>query len=130
MPARLSLQNSEDGVFEVQGLRSYSSYRDLGITKATNEAILAHIIRAENAVTESSERHYHVLEDQFVYVLKGSAEMLFEDGQQYRFEAGCCYYQPPEIKHTFLSCSKDFMALEACLPPKFETVTTKQCSSN
>ena len=74
------MQNSEDGVFKVQGLRSYSSYRDLGITKATNGAILAHIIRAENAVTESNERHYHVSEDQFVYVLKGSAEMLFEDG--------------------------------------------------
>ena len=51
MPARLSVQNSEDGVFEHQGLRSYFSYRDLGITKATNGAILAHIIRAENAVT-------------------------------------------------------------------------------
>jgi 2-keto-4-pentenoate hydratase len=64
-----------------QGLRSYFSYRDLGITKATNGAILAHIMRAENAETEPSERHYHVLEAQFVFVLKGSAEMLFEDGQ-------------------------------------------------
>ena len=124
VPARISIQNAEDGVFEIQGLRNYFSYRDLGITKATNGAILAHIIRAEHAVTEPSDRHYHVLDDQFVYVLKGSAEMLFEDGQQCRFEADSCYYQPSEIKHTFLSCSEDFMALEVCLPAKFETITT------
>ena len=42
--------------------------------------------------------------------------MLFEDGQLYRFEADSYCYSLSEIKHTFLPCSEDFMALEVCLP--------------
>ena len=117
-----SMQTAEDGIFETQGLRSYLSYRDLGIAKATNGAILAHLIKAEYALTESSEEHYHILNDQFVYVLKGWSKVRFEDDEEHIMDAGTCFYQPSEIRHTFLACSEDFLALEVCLPADFETV--------
>ena len=122
LPQHFSMQTAEEGVFETQGLRSYLSYRDLGIAKATNGAMLAHLIRAEYALAEGSGQHYHILDDQFVYVLKGWADVRFGDGESQRMEAETCFYQPSEIRHTFVACSEDFLALEVCLPAEFETI--------
>lgn len=123
LPQHFSMQTAEEGVFEVQGLRNYLRYRDLGIAEETKGAILAHIIRAEGgAYSGSGEWHYHILDDQFVYVLQGWADVQFEGQKPLRVEAGTCFYQPSEIKHAFLACSGDFEALEVCLPAEFETV--------
>lgn len=117
-----SIQKAADGVFETQGLRDYLSYRDLEISKVTNGDILAHIIRAEGGAYEGSgEWHYHILDDQFVYVLQGWADVQFEGQDPVRVKAGTCFYQPSEIRHAFLACSADFEALEVCLPADFET---------
>ncbi|NQW00282.1 MAG: cupin domain-containing protein [Rhodospirillales bacterium] len=124
LPQAFSMQTAEQGDFAVQGLRTYLSYRDLGIVDATGGAILAHIIRAEGgAYAGSGEWHFHVLNDQFVYVLQGWAEVQFEGEKPIRVDAGTCFYQPSEIRHAFLACSADFQALEVCLPAEFETVT-------
>jgi quercetin dioxygenase-like cupin family protein len=119
------MQTAEQASFEVKGLRSYLSYRDLGILKETKGAILAHIIRAEEGAYEGSgEWHYHILDDQFVYVLQGWAKVQFEKQKPIRAKAGTCFYQPSEIKHAFLACSEDFEALEVCLPAEFKTIST------
>ena len=118
-----SMQAAEQGIFEIKGLRAYLSYRDLGIEKETNGSIRAHIIRAEGGAYQGSgEWHYHILDDQFVYVLQGWADVQFEEQEPVRVKAGTCFYQPSEIKHAFLACSKDFEALEVCLPAEFETI--------
>jgi len=124
LPQYFSNQPSEDGVFERQGLRSYFSYRDLGIAEATGGAVLAHVIRAEEELSEPGDQHYHVLDDQFVYIIQGWAEVQFEGPQPIRVDAETCFYQPSEIRHAFLACSSDFQALEVCLPADFETHTT------
>ncbi len=121
LPQYFSVQSAQDGVFKTQGLRSYLSYRDLGIADVTKGAILAHVIRAEEALSVPGEQHYHVLDDQFVYVLQGWADVQFEGQAPVRVDAGTCFYQPSEIKHAFLGCSADFEALEVCLPADFET---------
>ncbi len=55
------------------GLRSYAKYRDLGIAAATNGLAVAHVIKmippCDPAVV--SKRHYHDVEFQMIYVLKG-----------------------------------------------------------
>ena len=115
---------SEQSRFEVKGLRSYLSYRDLGIAKETKGAILAQIIRAEEGAYQGSgDWHYHILDDQFVYVLKGWAKIQFQEQTPISVKAGTCFYQPSEIKHAFLACSEDFEALEVCLPAEFETIS-------
>jgi quercetin dioxygenase-like cupin family protein len=125
LPQSFSMQTVEQGSFEVKGLRDYLSYRDLGIAKVTNGAILAHIIRAEGGAYQGrGERHYHILDDQFVYVLQGWANVQFEGLEPIRVKSGTCFYQPSEIKHAFLACSEDFEALEVCLPAEFETISS------
>src|ERR1700730_18509418 len=59
--------------FRADGLRSYAKYRDLGMTKATNGLLQAHVIRlvppCDPAVV--SKRHFHDVDVQMIYVLKG-----------------------------------------------------------
>ena len=125
LPQPFSMQTAEQGTYEVKGLRDYLSYRDLEIAKETNGAILAHIIRAEGGAYQGAgEWHYHILGDQFVYVLQGWANVQFEEQEPVCVKAGTCFYQPSKIKHAFLACSKDFEALEVCLPADFETISS------
>jgi hypothetical protein len=55
------------------GLRRYAKYRDLGIAQATNGMVRAHVIRFVPPCRpeEVSKRHYHDVDFQMVYVLKG-----------------------------------------------------------
>jgi hypothetical protein len=55
------------------GLRAYANYRDLGIAQATNGMVRAHVIRfiPPCRPEEVSKRHYHDVEFQMIYVLKG-----------------------------------------------------------
>ena len=55
------------------GLRRYAKYRDLGIARATNGMVRAHVIRFVPPCRpeEVSKRHYHDIDFQMVYVLKG-----------------------------------------------------------
>src|SRR5262249_45971203 len=55
------------------GLRAYANYRDLGIAQATNGLVRAHVIRfiPPCRPEEVSKRHYHDVEFQMIYVLKG-----------------------------------------------------------
>jgi hypothetical protein len=55
------------------GLRRYAKYRDLGIARATNGMVRAHVIRfiPPCRPEEVSKRHYHDVDFQMIYVLKG-----------------------------------------------------------
>lgn len=56
-----------------QGLRRYAHYRDLGIAGATGGMVRAHVIKMIPPCdpAEVSKRHFHDVEFQMVYVLKG-----------------------------------------------------------
>ena len=58
--------------FEV-GLRSYAAYRDLGISVASGGMVQAHVIRFVPPCRpqDVSKLHYHEVDFQMVYVLKG-----------------------------------------------------------
>ena len=109
------------------GLRPYSAYRDLGIAPATGGMVQAHVIRMTNRSTRSDVAipHYHDVEFQMVYVLKGSFTSEFEGQGVHTFHAGSCWIQPPKIKHTVRGYSDDCELLEIVLPANFETVTLK-----
>src|SRR5512141_2654500 len=63
-----------------QGLRSYAKYRDLGIAPATGGMVQAHVIRMIPPFRpeEVSTPHYHDVDFQMVYVLKGWMTTEFE----------------------------------------------------
>jgi mannose-6-phosphate isomerase-like protein (cupin superfamily) len=107
------------------GLRTYAKYRDLGIARATTGMVQAHVIRFNPPFRpeEVSTPHYHDVEFQMVYVLKGWFESEFEGQGRIRMEAGSCWIQPPKIKHTVTGYSDDCEVLEIVMPADFETVT-------
>jgi len=107
-----------------QGLRSYAKYRDLGIAPATGGMVQAHVIRMIPPFRpeEVSTPHYHDVDFQMVYVLKGWMTTEFEGEGTHTFHAGSCWIQPPKIKHTVVGYSDDCELLEIVLPADFETV--------
>jgi Cupin domain len=108
-----------------QGLRTYAKYRDLGIAPATGGMVQAHVIKfipPFNA-EEVSTPHFHEVDFQMIYVLKGWITSEFEGEGVHTFYAGSCWIQPPRIKHTVLDYSDDCEVLEIVLPADFETVT-------
>lgn len=113
-----------DGDFDA-GLRPYSAYRDLGLAPATNGKVQAHVIRMTKPYTHEAagSTHYHDVEFQMVYVLKGWFRTEFEGEGVHTFHAGSCWIQPPKIKHTVRGYSEDCELLEIVLPADFDTVT-------
>ena len=107
------------------GLRSYAKYRDLGMSKATNGMVQAHVIRMIPPCDpkEVSKRHYHDVDLQMVYVLRGWIKSEFEGEGEITMREGSCWLQPPRIKHSVLDYSDDCEVLEIILPADFETVT-------
>ena len=108
-----------------QGLRSYAKYRDLGIAPATGGMVRAHVIRMlpPYKAEDVSTPHYHDVDFQMVYVLKGWYKTEFEGEGVHTFYAGSCWLQPPKIKHSVLGYSDDCELLEIVLPAECEPVT-------
>jgi quercetin dioxygenase-like cupin family protein len=107
------------------GLRPYSAYRDLGLSPATGGKVQAHVIRMTKPfdADKVSIPHYHDVEFQMVYVLKGWFSSQFDGHGTHTFRAGSCWIQPPKIKHTVMGYSDDCELLEIILPAEFDTVT-------
>ena len=110
------------------GLRAYSAYRDLGLAPATGGMVQAHVIRMTKPFEDSEVAipHYHDVEFQMVYVLKGWFRGEFEGEGVHTFQAGSCWIQPPRIKHTVRGYSDDCELLEIVLPADFKTVTLEK----
>ncbi len=110
------------------GLRAYSAYRDLGLAPATGGMVQAHVIRMTKPFDggEVAIPHYHDVDFQMVYVLKGWFKSEFEGEGVHTFSAGSCWIQPPKIKHTVRGYSDDCELLEIVLPADFKTVTLEK----
>src|SRR6516164_9396100 len=109
--------------FRADGLRSYARYRDLGMSKATNGLLQAHVIRLVPPCNLKvvSKRHYHDVDLQMIYVLKGWIKGEY-DGEVVTMHEGAAWLQPPRIKHSVLDYSDDCELLEIITPADFETV--------
>jgi uncharacterized RmlC-like cupin family protein len=107
-----------------QGLRRYAQYRDLGIAAATNGMVRAHVIKMVPPCdpAEVSKRHFHEVDFQMVYVLKGWVKGEYEGAGVVTMREGSCWLQPPKIKHAVLDYSDDCELLEIIMPADFETV--------
>lgn len=120
------VNRARDNPFKDGGLRVYRAYRDLGVAGATEGAVHAHIIRTTAPCPEGgSGLHYHDLEFQMVFMLKGRSRVWFEGHGEVEFEAGDSWIQPPRIKHNVLWYSDDFEVLEITLPAEYETVAVE-----
>ena len=112
--------HARDAAF-ARGLRSFFEYRDLGIKRATDGRVEAHVIRAVPGATFAGEPHLHRTTFQLVYVLKGWIEFEYEGHGIVRLETGSCVHQPPGIRHREVAHSDDVEMLEIVMPADFET---------
>lgn len=121
--AKFVISHLRDEDFVVDGLRPYAAYRDLGVAEATKGMVRAHVIRNVRSFNakDVSKRHYHDVDFQLIYCLKGSMKSEM-DGKLLEIKAGTCWIQPPGVKHTVLGYSDDLELLEIVLPAEFETV--------
>src|SRR4051794_6840341 len=121
---RIAISHYRDGDFVPNGLRAYAHYRDLGIADATGGLAQAHVIRLIGPCdpAEVSKLHFHDIEFQMVYVLKGWVKTYMEGQGETLMKAGSCWTQPPKIKHLIRDYSDDCELLEVILPAEFKTV--------
>jgi hypothetical protein len=120
---RVAISHHREEDFKADGLRAYAQYRDLGIADASHGLARAHVIRLMGPCNpdEVSKLHYHDVEFQMVYVLKGWVKTYMEGVGETTFQIGSAWTQPPKIKHLIMDYSDDVELLEVILPADFET---------
>jgi mannose-6-phosphate isomerase-like protein (cupin superfamily) len=118
----ISHHRAED--FKPNGLRAYAHYRDLGFADATHGLVQAHVIRLIGPCNpaEVSKLHFHDVEFQMVYVLKGWVKTYMEGQGETMMRQGSAWTQPPRIRHLIMDYSDDVELLEVILPAEFRTV--------
>ena len=121
---RIAISHHREEDFKTDGLRAYALYRDLGIAAATNGLAQAHVIRLIGPCNpaEVSKLHFHNVEFQMVYVLKGWIKFYIEGQGETLMKQGGAWTQPPRIKHMVMDYSDDVELLEVILPAEFKTV--------
>ncbi len=121
---RVAVSHHREEDFKADGLRAYAKYRDLGIAEATGGLARAHVIRLVGPCNpaEVAKLHYHNVEFQMVFVLKGWVKSFLEGEGETLMREGSCWTQPPRIRHMILDYSDDVELLEVILPADFKTV--------
>jgi hypothetical protein len=121
---RIAISHHREEDFKADGLRTYAQYRDLGIAEASHGLAQAHVIRLIGPCNpaEVSKLHFHDVEFQMVYVLKGWVKTYMEGQGETLMQEGSAWTQPPRIKHLIMDYSDDVELLEVILPAEFKTV--------
>ena len=121
---RFVASHYSEASFKSDGLRTYAKYRDLGIKDATGGQAIAHVIRFVPPCVPAvvSKCHFHDVDFQMIYVLKGWIKTELEGQGAQTMKAGSAWLQPPRIKHKVLDYSDDCEVLEIVLPGNFNTV--------
>jgi uncharacterized cupin superfamily protein len=121
---RVAISHHREEDFKADGLRAYAKYRDLGIADASQGLAQAHVIRLIGPCNpdEVSKLHFHDVDFQMVYVLKGWVKTYMEGQGETLMQEGSAWTQPPRIKHLIMDYSDDVELLEVILPAEFETV--------
>jgi mannose-6-phosphate isomerase-like protein (cupin superfamily) len=121
---RIAISHHRDEDFVTNGLRTYAKYRDLGVAEASQGLAQAHVIRLIGPCNpaEVSKLHFHDVDFQMVYVLKGWVKTYMEGQGETLMKEGSAWTQPPRIKHLIMDYSDDVELLEVILPAEFKTV--------
>ena len=121
---RVAISHHREEDFKADGLRTYAKYRDLGVVDASGGAARAHVIRLMGPCDPDvvSKLHFHDVDFQMVYVLKGWVKTYMEGVGETTFSEGSSWTQPPRIKHLIMDYSDDVELLEVILPADFKTV--------
>ena len=119
-PQSIAIATVENPTY-VAGRRSFFKYRELGVTEASNGAMRAQVTLATQGISEPTGWHYHVCEQQFIYMLKGWVDLQFEDGRTLRIEQGDSLFIPGYMRHNEIRTSSEMEILEVSTPGQMGT---------
>ena len=105
----------------VQGRREFFSYRELGVTKATEGKMRAQVTIATQGLSEETGWHVHLCEGQFGYILEGWVDLEFAGNRKERIVAGDSIFIPGDTPHNETATSEEFQILEVSLPADMGT---------
>lgn len=101
--------------------RAGMMYRDLLPDRRGGKVAVSHIRLTEGGEVDDYV-HYHKVEFQMIYCLKGRIKVVYEDqGPPFWLETDDCVLQPPEIRHRVLECTAGAEVLEVSMPAEHET---------
>lgn len=101
--------------------RAGMMYRDLLADRLGGRLIASHI-RLSTGGPVPDYVHYHKIDFQLIYCLKGRIRVVYEDqGEPFWLEPRDCVLQPPEIRHRVLECEAGSEVLELSSPAEHET---------
>lgn len=101
--------------------RAGMEYRDLVPHRVGGKVIASHIRLVEDGPV-ADYVHYHKVEFQMIYCLKGRIKVVYEDqGDPFWLETGDSVVQPPEIRHRVLYAQGGAEVLEITMPSEHET---------
>ena len=125
MPDRIAITFSHvkpgDTPFVPGGLRDFFLYRELGIAKATNGQVIAHLMKANTAPESGTGWHRHEADFQIVVMVKGWARFMYGD-RETLVKAGDVVHQRPGISHCLFDYSPDMEYLEIVSPADFKSI--------
>ena len=119
---RTTVSHAEGREFD-QGLRAFFAYAGLGIAEATGGRFGAHVIRAVPGAHPEPKWHWHELEFQLVWVVRGWVRFEYEDIGEVTLRPGTSVLQPPRVKHREIAHSDDLELVEITAPAEFPTHT-------
>lgn len=118
---KIAIATTENPTY-VAGRRAFFKYRELGVTEASNGAMRAQVTEATQGLSEPTGWHYHVCDQQFIYMLKGWVDLEFEDGRKVHLKAGDSMMIPGGTRHNETATANEMDILEISVPAKMATV--------
>jgi mannose-6-phosphate isomerase-like protein (cupin superfamily) len=101
--------------------RAGMMYRDLVPDRLGGKLIASHI-RIVDGGPVNDQVHFHRIDFQIIYCLKGAIEVVYEDqGDPIWLRPGDCVLQPPEIRHRVLEAEAGSEVIEITSPAEHET---------
>jgi uncharacterized protein YjlB len=110
----------------VPGRRPFFEYRNLGLEEATQGRMRGNLSSSIAGMPGPTGWHYHDCEVQFVYLMRGTIEVEFEDGTVTTFRGGDAFLIPGGTRHNELHVSDDKVSIEICIPGQMGTVACER----
>ena len=118
-PGTLNFELTRDS--EWSAGRAGMMYRDLIPGRLGGRVIASHIRITEGGPV-ADRVHYHKIDFQVIYCLKGAIRVVYESqGEPFWLRPGDCVLQPPEIRHRVLDAEAGSEVIELTSPAEHET---------
>ena len=105
----------------ITGRRAFFKYREMGVGDASGGKFRVQVMSAEKGLSEPTGWHYHVCEGQFVFMLSGWVDLVFENGDEIRVGEGDSVYIPGGLRHNETATSDTFELIEVSVPADLRT---------